>query len=577
VRAARHIVIAALMALVVSASAYAQGKPPVKSAQDSYKAGVTAVKSQNWDAAITALKAAIQVDSASRSYRDGTIGDEYWPQFYLFVAYAGKKDFVNASSYNAQKGSPPANVLKDGTIAQAALTQWQNDNRTAQQNAAQFDKLLGDGNTALTAKNYDGAIAAFDNASKLAGIDDAKKKQATDKLTQARNDQRALNEANAANTKKLGDFNTAFGRGNAALGNKQWSDAITAYNSARGAFPEEFQRQNGLGKIDEANRGIAADRQARTDFEAMVQRGNTAYGQKNWAAAIKEYTDAKNKLPNDFASAPGGLPGKLDDATKQKGNIDFFENAVKTAEAAFAAKNYADAKTNYQNAKDRIPAEFANRKLQAKLDTADSEVKKMGAEAARKAEITSMVRTAEGALAAKRFDDAIGGYNSVKSKYPADFQQQNLQAKIDEAMRGKTAAADAKVAADRAAADKLAAAEKAAAEKLAAQQNAADAARLVEQRAHDGLLALFQGDAGKASPLLEQAIDGSAKATAHRRAVLNAYLAVAYAAQSIQKKDKALEDKAREQFKQAQQLQKGYKLEDKLVSPQVKKLLTGTN
>ena len=59
--------------------------------------------------------------------------------------------------------------------------------------------------------------------------------------------------------------------------------------------------------------------------------------------------------------------------------------------------------------------------------------------------------------------------------------------------------------------------------------------------------------------------------------MLNAYLAVAYAAQSIQKKDKALEDKAREQFKQAQQLQKGYKLEDKLVSPQVKKLLTGTN
>ena len=62
-----------------------------------------------------------------------------------------------------------------------------------------------------------------------------------------------------------------------------------------------------------------------------------------------------------------------------------------------------------------------------------------------------------------------------------------------------------------------------------------------------------------------------------RRATLSAYLAVAYATQSIQKNDKTLESKARDQYKQAQQIQKGYKIEDKLVSPQVKKLLSGTN
>ncbi|HMD35522.1 MAG TPA: hypothetical protein VKH42_11165, partial [Vicinamibacterales bacterium] len=367
------------------------------------------------------------------------------------------------------------------------------------------------------------------------------------------------------------------GRGNTALGNKQWTDAITAYNSARGTFPEEFQRQNGPSRIDEANRGIGADRQARNDFDGMVQRGNTAYTAKNWAGAVKEYTDAKNRLPNDFASAPGGLPGKLDDATRQKATVDFFENAVKIADAALASKNYADAKTNYQSAKDRIPAEFTNRKLQPKLDQAITEFNKLGAEAARKADIASMVRSADGLLAAKRYDDAIGGYNSVKSKYPAEFQQQNLQARIADAARGRTALADAKAAVEKAAADKLAAAEKAAADKLAVQQNAADAARLVEKNAHDGLLLLLTGDAAKASPLLEQAISGSTKAGVQRRATLSAYLAVAYATQSIQKNDKTLESKARDQYKQAQQIQKGYKIEDKLVSPQVKKLLSGTN
>jgi len=575
VRIARHVVIGTLMTLLVSVSAFAQVKAPSKSIQDGYDNGVKAAKAQNWDQAIALLEAAVKADGVARHYKEGVFEGDYFPQFYLFVAYAGKKDMVNATRFYNMRGPVPAKVANDGTAAQAALTQWQTDNRNAQQNAATFDKLLGDGNTALTAKNYDAAITAFDNASKLAGIEDAKKRQATDKLGEARKGKTDLENLNAANAKKLNDFNAAFARGNAALTTKQWADAITAFNSAKTTFPEEFQKQNGQGKIDEANRGVNADRQARTDFDAMVTRGNTAYNQKNWAGAIKEYTDAKNKLPDVFGQQQ--LQNKLNDATKQKADRDFFDNAVKVAEAAFAKKEFVDAATNYRAAKEKIPAEFANQKLQVRLDASDSEAKKMGAELQRKAEIASMVRSADGSLSANRYDDAIAGYNAVKSKYPAEFQQQGLQAKIDQATRGKTQLADAKATAERVAAEKVAAAEKAAAEKAAALQSAADLARLTEKNAHDGLLALLQGDAGKASSLLEQAITGSAKAGAGRRATLNAYLAVAYAAQSVQKNDKTLESKARDKFREAQQIQKGYKLADNLVSPQVRKILSSTN
>ena len=490
-RAARRIVVGTLMTIVVSTAAYAQGRPPVKSAQDSYKAGVKAVQSQNWDAAITALRAAIQVDAASRSYRDGTIGDEYWPQFYLFVAYVGKKDFANASSVNAQRGNPPAGVQRDGASAVAEFQRWQEGNRLVQQNRQQFDRLLADGNNALNAKRYEDAISAFDNASKVAGIDDATKKQATDRLVQARTARD--NEARVAsdNQKKLTDFNAAFGRGNTAFAARQWADAVTAYNSARGVFPEEFQRQNGQSRLDEAARNVNADRQARTDFDAMVQRGNAAYAAKNWAAAIKEFTDARSKLPDAFNQQ--NLQSKLSDATRQKSDRDDFDNDVKKAEAAVARKDYADAAVNYRAAQSRIPAEFASQKLQAKLDAADAEARKLAVVQPKKAEIPPT---------------------------PGD-------------------------------------------------------ATAAEKNAHDGLLALLTGDAAKASPLLEQAINASAKASVQRRALLSGYLAVAYAAQSIQKNDKALETRARDQFRQAQQIQRGYKLEDKLVSPQVRKLLSG--
>ena len=480
------------MAIVVSASAYAQGRPPVKSAQDSYKAGVKAVQSRNWDAAISALRGAIQVDPASRSYRDGTIGDEYWPQFYLFVAYVGKKDFANASSANAQKGNPPASIQRDGGAAVAEFQRWQEGSRLVQQNKQQFDRLLADGNNALNAKRYEDAITAFDNASKVAGIDDVAKKQATDRLAQARTSRDNESKVASDNQRKLNDFNAALGRGNAAFAGRQWADAVTAYNSARGTFPEEFQRQNGQSRLDEATRNVTAERQARTDFDGMVARGNTAYAAKNWTAAIKEFTDARNKLPDAFNQQ--NLQSRLSEATRQKSDRDDFDNAVKKAEAAAARKDYVEAAANYRAARDRIPAEFAIQKLQARLDAADTEARKL-AEQQKKAEIPSVV--------------------------------------------------------------------------------VPDAA--AEQNAHDGLLALLAGDAAKASPLLEQAFSASAKASAQRRALLSGYLAVAYATQSIQKNDKALENKARDQFRQAQQIQRGYKLEDKLVSPQVRKLLSGTD
>src|SRR5262249_15328148 len=149
---------------------------------------------------------------------------------------------------------------------------------------------------------------------------------------------------------------------------------------------------------------------ARAEYDQLAGRGNTAYGQKNWGAAIDAFNQAKAKLPDIFGQQQ--LQAKLNDATKQKADKDFFDNAVKTADAAYAKNSWPDAATNYRAAKDRMPTEFANQKLQAKLDKADTEFKKMGAELARKAEIESVVKSANAALAGKKYDDAINGFNS---------------------------------------------------------------------------------------------------------------------------------------------------------------------
>lgn len=516
---ARRIVVGTLAMVLISASAFAQTAPP-KAARDNYDKGVAAAKAQKWQEAITALNAAIAVDGTPRSWKEGVYQNDYYPQAYLFIAYVGMKDFAKAQALVAQRGMWPAKVQADAKTSFDAM------------NAE--TKRIADANAAAK------AVADKAAADKAAADKAAADKAAADKLA-----------ADKAAADKLA------------------ADKAAADKAA-------------------ADRAAAEKRNADlAEFNRAVTAGNKEFNSKNWGGAVAAFTQAKTKLPNDFNSQQG-LQQKLNEATKNKADKEFFDNAVKTADAAFAKNQFVDAATNYRAAQGRNPSEFSSLKLQAKLDKADVEAKKMGAEQAKKAEIDSMVRNADGALGQKRFDDAIAGYNAVKAKYAPEFTQRGLQAKIDEATRGKTQAANDKAAADRAAADRLAAAEKEKADRLAAAekekadkaaaaQNAANAAQLAERNAHDGLLALLTGDSVKASSLLEQALSEAPNAKPSRRATLTAYLAVAHAAQSIQKNDKTLESKARDEFKQAQSIQKGYKLEDSLVSPQVKKLLTGTN
>jgi hypothetical protein len=505
-KVARHVVCSTLMVLLISAMAYAQAKVP-PSVYKNYEQGVSAVKAGKWQDAIAPLQAAIAADATPRSYREGVIPIDYYPQLYLFEAYVKIGDFVNANKYYNTRGPVPPSLSSSVTpFANALMTE---NNRVLAENKAKTDAA---------------AKTAADAAE-------------------------AKRTADAAEAKRTADAEA-----------KRVADAAEAKRTADAAEAK---------RVADANRA-----QQQKDFNDLAGRANTAYNQKNWGSAIDLFGQAKAKSPQDFTPQ---FQTKLDDATRQRADADFFDNNVKNAEAAFGQKNYADAKTGYTNAKSRNPAEFANKKLQAKLDQAENELKKMGADQAKKAEIDSMVRTANNSLTNKKWDDAIAGYGSVKTKFPAEFQQQNLQAKIDEALKGKTGAANAandaaaKAAADRAAADK------AAADKAAAALVAANAKNLPapDKLAHDGLIALLTGDAKKAAGLLEQA-DTSAKAKnspAKLRSTINAYLAVAYAAQSIQSKDPSLQAKAQAQYKQAP----GFTLDPRLVSPQITKIVTGTN
>jgi hypothetical protein len=91
--------------------------PPLRSVISSYETGVKAVESGNWDQAIVSLSKAAGSDPTSRQYIEGVFRDNYFPQFYLSVAYANRGELDKAKLYYDVRGSVPEKVSKKFTPA----------------------------------------------------------------------------------------------------------------------------------------------------------------------------------------------------------------------------------------------------------------------------------------------------------------------------------------------------------------------------------------------------------------------------------------------------------------------------
>ena len=482
---------------------YAQDKGQFKP----YNNAITLMKKQQFEQAIPPLQQAISVDAVPGNKRyEASLTQDYYPQYYLFICYVKLKQY--------DKARPFANAARPGKPEVPDFQSAKNEYDQAQA-------------TALAAANASANAAA-------------EEKKKADTL--------------AANTTK---FNDAFGRAESALAARRWDDAIAAYNEAKGILPDEFAKRGGDGKIKSASDGktaaanALADQQRKADFERIMNGANTALGSKNYGVAITALNEAKSKYPNDFNAAQG--QSKLDQALKeQKATSDLadFNSDVAKGDAAMNAKNWAEAQNAYNSAKAKLPGEFGNRKLQGKLDQAAKEIDKMGADAKRTAEFTAAMNSANGAIAAKKWDEAIKQLEAARAKSPDDFRKNNLQAKLDEANKQKNAPPPA----------------------AGGGTAPATAAVDFEKTARDGLTALFAGDLKTAEQILSLA-HTAAKASPAQKALAHAYLGVVYAEIALQSKGDVKaknESRAKEEYRQAG----NFSFPKRIISPAVLNMLS---
>jgi tetratricopeptide (TPR) repeat protein len=261
---------------------------------------------------------------------------------------------------------------------------------------ANFDKLMGQGKTALKDKKYDDAVKAFTDALKL--IDD---KEARALLKQAQDEQ-----------KNLAEYTRQINLGKIALNAGKWDEAITAYNAALKLVPNDPEATKGLqAATDGKKKADSAGRRA--NFDKLVAQGKTALKDKKYDDAVKALTEALKLITDDKEAQ-----GLLKDA---QAGADFTK-LVAQGKAAMAVKKYDDAVKAFTDAVKLMPAD---KEAPVLLKQAQDEQKK-------RADYTRQMTLGNAALKDKKWDDAIAAFSAALKLVPNDPEAtKGLQAAND--------------------------------------------------------------------------------------------------------------------------------------------------
>jgi tetratricopeptide (TPR) repeat protein len=317
----------------------------------------------------------------------------------------------------------------------------------------------------------------------------------------------------------------------------------------------------------------------------------------------------ERRLTSELQVARGAGPLRSD---LQPSNT-VFEQTVRTADAALAARRYGDAVAAFDAARTADPVEYARRNVQLRRDEAARGM--AGQQLANDGQ--QLLERSQLSAARTKFqqaDQALPGqslvtnglteirrreqlYQQLTAGAEQDVRNNNLRLALDKYSQAR--AADP----DQFAVDDIEARIRSVNDRLKAVANASrpaapppatvpapapDSGRTPDNNGgrpagpdvvtlRNALAVLLQGDAQKSIAILEPALAGRTAATDPSSAALHAYLGVAYATEALSstRQDEAarlLREKALSEFRLAVSAQRDYRLSPRVVSPKIVEL-----
>jgi tetratricopeptide (TPR) repeat protein len=218
-----------------------------------------------------------------------------------------------------------------------------------------------------------------------------------------------------------------------ALTKKQYAAAEKAYTEALKLYPDDADARNGLtaaktsALASEAASANAKEERQKRDAEVarLMEQGKAAMGKKEFAAAVRAFTVAKQLAPDDadVGKALEGALASADADAGEKKKLADYQVHLDAGRAALTAGRFEEAVREFQAALNVLPDDQT---AAINLKTAQNRLA-AGAEMAKRQEAyAELMQRAQAALDAGRPDQAVPPLKQAAKLFPDDKNTQKM-------------------------------------------------------------------------------------------------------------------------------------------------------
>jgi hypothetical protein len=339
------------------------------------------------------------------------------------------KDYNTAkSSYTEASGIKPAEQYPKDKIAEIEkILAEQAANDVVQK---KYNELIKDADTKFTAKDWAGAKALYQQASDVKPAEQYPK----DRM-KACDDNIAKDAASAA---KEEEYKDAIAAADKKFEGKDWNGAKVDYQKASGIKQSEKYPKDQIVKCD-ANIKADADAAAKEQqYKDAIAAGDSKFAASDWGAAKAEYSKASGLKPSE--QYPKDKMAECDSkmASMKSAELDKkYNDAIAAADEKFGTKDWAGAKSKYQEASALKASEQYPKDKIAECDKNIAADKSL-ADAAKK--YTAAIAKGDAAFKAKDYNTAKSAYTEASGLKPAEQYPKDKIAEIDALLADKAAA-----------------------------------------------------------------------------------------------------------------------------------------
>jgi tetratricopeptide (TPR) repeat protein len=326
----------------------------------------------------------------------------------------------------------------DNASAEARLKTLE-DARKAEQDAAAkaeldkkksaFDKLISEGDAALSKKKFDDALASFQQAlsmafdnptaeSRIKAANDAKKSELDA-------------QAKAELDKKKVEFDKFISEGDLELGKTKFDDAISQYQKALALNVDNTAAEQKIKSAGEAKKKVEEETKnkeetarKKAEFDKKILEGDAALSKKKFDEALSAFQSAL-AMNVDNAAAEARIKSVSDaqkleqdaaaKAEQEKKKAE-FDKKILEGDAALSKKKFDEALSAFQSA---LAMNVDNAAAEARIKSV-SDAQKLEQDAAakaeqekKKAEFDKKILEGDAALSKKKFDEALSAFQSA--------------------------------------------------------------------------------------------------------------------------------------------------------------------